>query len=126
MLNDIEHHFLLQGTAATLQTLRLLLPQPRLLPLLAQELPNLMIFVIHNWISVLIIYIPIPDTKKYSIVLCYPSPRNSRLIPRFALVNIDCELHLTIDPVAPLLLLVEVVSCDLTFTQLALICSVLC
>ena len=34
-----------------------------------------MIFVIHIWISVLINYIfPIPDTKKYSIVLCYHTP----------------------------------------------------
>merc|ERR1719237_1527330 len=30
--------------------------------------------------------------------------------PRFALVNIDCELQLTIEPLPPMLLLVEVVS----------------
>ena len=60
-------------------------------------------------------------------LICFSFPRNSLLIlPRFALVNIDCELQLTIDPLPPMLLLVEVVSCDLTFTQLALICSVLC
>merc|ERR1719201_2115030 len=54
-------------------------------------------------------------------LICFSFPRNSLLIlPRFALVNnIDCELHLTIDPLPPMLLLVEVVSCDLTFTQLA-------
>ena len=42
---------------------------------ISSQLPNLMIFVIHILISVLIIYLyiyifPIPDTKKYSIVLC--------------------------------------------------------
>merc|ERR550532_447489 len=54
-------------------------------------------------------------------LICFSFPRNSLLIlPRFALVNIDCELQLTIEPLPPMLLLVvEVVSCDLTFTQLA-------
>ena len=36
-----------------------------------------LIFVIHIWISILIIIFPIPDTKKYSLVLCYVVDSNN-------------------------------------------------
>ena len=53
-----------------------------------------MIFVIHIWISVLIIIFPIPDTKKYSnsnVLLTSPTPRidsvTPLMIPRLAMIK---------------------------------------